>query len=88
MLEPHNLEIIKLNHPSDVEKCCLTLFKIWLERDVEASWNKLINALIEIEYLFLADKIKKEILICMYITVTILYHMSTKFDVKLNLVIW
>ena len=39
------LDIIKANHPNDVEKCCHKMLKFWLQVDVEANWNKLIYSL-------------------------------------------
>ena len=39
------LDEIKANHPSDVNTCCRVMFKEWLERKTNASWNQLVSAL-------------------------------------------
>ena len=59
--EQHSmLNIIAVNKP-DVLDRCTELFKYWLV-DVDASWNKLINALRVINQNVLAEKIKRKIL--------------------------
>ena len=55
------LEIIKMNH-NDVRICCTQMFRYWLEGDIEATWDKLIEALEEINQDTLANCIKTEIL--------------------------
>ena len=47
---------------SDVQSCCTKLFDHWLTVDVHASWNKLIEALKEIDENHLAVKIRRKIL--------------------------
>ena len=54
----HHLDIIQQNHLANNERCCTEMFKYWLDVDTEASWNKLINALEQIEQISLAEKIK------------------------------
>ena len=39
------LDVIKANHPSDVDKCCTEMFSKWLESKPDAKWNQLIVAL-------------------------------------------
>ena len=46
----------------DVQCCCTELFTHWLSVDVNASWNKLIKALKEIDQNYLAEKIRRIIL--------------------------
>ena len=41
------LDTINKNHPGDAEKCAAEMFKLWLARKPEASWNVLIMALQE-----------------------------------------
>ena len=55
----HHLDIIQQNHLANNERCCTEMFKCWLDVDTEASWNKLINALEQIEQISLAEKIRK-----------------------------
>ena len=40
-----HLEIIEVNSPGDVIKCCRRMFRKWLDTDKDASWKKLIAAL-------------------------------------------
>ena len=40
----NNLDIFKLDKRNTYE-CCEGMFNLWLQRDTEASWNKLIEAL-------------------------------------------
>ena len=56
------LMVIKENNVQNVEACCGKMFEYWLEVDEEASWNKLINALEEINQNTLAVNIKQNIL--------------------------
>ena len=47
-LLPYELDTISENHayhPRRSEECCKAVLKIWLERDVTASWNKLDKAI-------------------------------------------
>ena len=46
----------------NVQGRCTELFEYWLDVDIDASWNKLMNALQEINQTVLADKIKRKIL--------------------------
>ena len=38
------LDIIDVDHPTDVKARCRAMLKIWLQRDIGASWEKLLNA--------------------------------------------
>ena len=39
------LDIIHVDHPNEVKERCRTVLKVWLQRDPEASWGKLLNAI-------------------------------------------
>ena len=39
------LDIIKSNHPSDNQMCCMEMFWYWLSTNTDASWQQLIEAL-------------------------------------------
>ena len=39
------VDIIKRDHPNNAEMCCTEMFKVWLQRDNDPSWYKLVNAL-------------------------------------------
>ena len=52
------LKTIKTDHPGDSEKCCIEMFEYWLQVDSNASWDKLLRALIQIDYVMLADRIR------------------------------
>lgn len=56
------LDVIERNNPNDAESSCYKMFKYWLEVDIKASWNKLIDALEEIGQNTLADEMKQDIL--------------------------
>ena len=55
------LNVIAENKP-DVESRCSELFNYWLRVDTGASWNKLIEALNKINEHSLAEKIKRDVL--------------------------
>ena len=57
----NRLNIIKENHPTDIERCCDEMIKRWLDVDTEASWDKLIHALKQIEQNALAAEIKQDV---------------------------
>jgi len=52
------LNIIQQNYPNDIERRCAEMFKLWLDVDTDASWDKLINALEQIGQILLAEKIR------------------------------
>ena len=39
------LDNIHVDHPNEVKERCRTMLKVWLQRDPEASWGKLLNAI-------------------------------------------
>ena len=39
------LDIIKVDNPTEVQNCCRAMLKMWLQKDTEASWEKLIYAI-------------------------------------------
>ena len=41
------LDEIQRNNPRDVSTCCTKMFQLWLERQPDASWRQLIQALRE-----------------------------------------
>ena len=53
------LGVIAVNANGDVITCCESLFKVWLERQPEASWRQLIGALKEIKQGTLATQIEE-----------------------------
>ena len=59
-----NLDLIEANHPSDLDKCCVKMFQLWLRKQPSASWNQLIEALRQpdIELHTLATKIEQMLL--------------------------
>ena len=38
------LDIIKVDHPTEVQARCRAMLKVWLQKDPEASWDKLLHA--------------------------------------------
>ena len=59
----NKLQVIQENHHNHVQKCCVAMFQCWLDVDVEANWNKLIDALKCIQKNVLAEKIRRDNLI-------------------------
>ena len=56
------LEKIEAQHQSDLDKCCTKMFLLWLRKQPKASWNQLIEALVQVELHALANKIKHMLL--------------------------
>ena len=56
------LDNIAEDFPHDVERCCGEMLSYWLRNDLQASWNKLIEALKHIGKKVLAKKIEIDIL--------------------------
>ena len=59
-----NLDTIEADHPTDHDKCCIKMFKLWLRKQPTASWNQLIEALRQpdIELHTLAGRIEQMLL--------------------------
>ena len=51
------LDVIKANNTNDVMKCCSKMLSLWLQRQTEASWNRLIEALEQVKL----NRVAKEI---------------------------
>jgi len=61
------LDVIKGNYPKDISTCCREMFKEWLDRQPPgASWNQLIQVLIDIDMNTIADKIKTTLKKCVF----------------------
>ena len=43
--EEHKLDNIESNHHSDVNKCCLEMFRMWLKTRVNPTWTRIVEAL-------------------------------------------
>ena len=43
----NDLDVMKHKYQRDIYPCCDAMFALWLQRDPEASWSKLIAALRE-----------------------------------------
>ena len=56
------LDIIKVNNPTNAQACCTEMFKYWLQVVTKSSWSKLIEALKHINKNHLAESISREIL--------------------------
>ena len=54
-----DLDIIRINHPSDVEECCSRMFTKWRQRTPTASWKQLIEALKEVDLTQLASELEE-----------------------------
>ena len=51
------LDIIKADHPNNVEGAKIKLVSEWLDNDPDKSWDKLASALRQIGHINLSDKI-------------------------------
>ena len=49
MIEHHVLKTIKVNHPGQSSLCMSCTISQWLNNDLEASWEKLAEAVIKVE---------------------------------------
>ena len=58
----HQLDIIRKNHYTDVKERCGRMFELWLQVDVAASWNKLIEGLRRIKKYHLVQNIVIKVL--------------------------
>ena len=52
------LNVISINHPNDVEKCCSVMFTKWKQQKPKANWKNLIDALREIKLDQLASELE------------------------------
>ena len=52
------LNTIAVDSHGSVIKCCSGMFSLWLERQPEASWRQLIDALINVKLVSLATNIE------------------------------
>ena len=53
-LSPHELDIISENHsyhPRRSEECCKAVLKKWIEKDLDASWNKIETVIMHMGFL-------------------------------------
>ena len=55
------LGVIAVNSHGNVINCCSSLFKVWLERQPEASWGKLIQGLKDVELHTLAAQLERKL---------------------------
>ena len=54
-----DINAISVNNYGDIVGCCSSMFSLWLQKQPEASWKQLIDALINIKLNQLAAEIKK-----------------------------
>ena len=59
----HALDEIQRNYPRDVGMCCTKMLQLWLERQPDASWEQLLQALKEVEMNDLASTIHEELVL-------------------------
>ena len=53
------LDVLRINHPNNVEECCSKMLAKWCQKTPKASWKKLIEALKEVSLTQLASKIEE-----------------------------
>ena len=56
------LNAISVNDRDNVIACCSSMFSLWLQRQTEASWKQLIDALIKVKLNVLASEIEKSLI--------------------------
>ena len=54
-----DLDVIRINHPNDVEERCSRMFTKWRQRTPKASWKQLIEALKEVNLTQLASELEE-----------------------------
>ena len=54
------LDVIQKDHPNNVQECWFEMFQYWLQVDVEASWEKLITALQQIQQNTTAKTVRQD----------------------------
>ena len=54
-----DLDVIRINHPNNVEECCSRMFTKWRQRTPKASWKQLIEALKEVDLTQLASELEE-----------------------------
>ena len=65
LLEPEDLrklDEIRKDSPGDTSMCCTKMFQLWLDRQLEASWEQLIQALRGIDLDEVANTTKSKLL--------------------------
>ena len=53
------LDMIKANNGDSVTTCCSEMITLWRQRQTGASWNQLIEALVQVKLNRVAEKIRK-----------------------------
>ena len=53
------LDNIVANHPDNCEACCMEMFKLWCNKNLEESWKKILDALKHIHQ----NKLAKQLLV-------------------------
>ena len=64
LLEPEDIQAldeIQRNYPRDVSMCCTKMLQLWLERQPDATWEQLIQALKEVEMNELASNVQQKL---------------------------
>ena len=56
------IKIITTNHPGDIKSCFTDLVNEWTQREIDATWQKLIDAVKDTNKLALANDIKNSLL--------------------------
>ena len=59
--QTNELGIIAANHPQDVVSRCQCVLEKWLETNVDATWNQLIEALKRIQSVYLASELEQRL---------------------------
>ena len=55
------LDMIKANNSDSVTKCCSEMLTLWRQRQTTASWNQLIEALVQVKLNRVAEEIRKSL---------------------------
>ena len=75
LLDDGILDLIKDGASGNAEKCCTRMFKTWLDRNPDASWNQLIGTLKKIKLNAAAESVKSySMLTYTLYTVLLNYH--------------
>ena len=61
LLDQDVQKLDKIDDSDDNEACCLEMFRVWLNRQRNASWSELIAALKEVELIATAEAVGEQL---------------------------
>ena len=74
LIDQRVLEVIAADHPHSVEGCCKSVFEKWLNTQEDASWQQLLEALKNVQLVYLSSQIENKLKTGMIFVFTTLIH--------------